>query len=95
MKQSKLDLSRFPQASLREGFSPIQHRPRLSRELGGPEIYVKREDLDGLGGGGNKLRKLEFLIGEAQASGADTIITVGGRQSNHARLTAQRLLVQV
>ncbi|WP_168792752.1 D-cysteine desulfhydrase family protein [Paraburkholderia aromaticivorans] len=88
MKQSKLDLSRFPQASLREGFSPIQHRPRLSRELGGPEIYVKREDLDGLGGGGNKLRKLEFLIGEAQASGADTIITVGGRQSNHARLTA-------
>jgi len=88
MKQSKLDLSRFPQTSLRDGPSPIQHLPRLSRELGGAEIYVKREDLDGLGGGGNKLRKLEFLFGEAQAAGADTIITVGGRQSNHARLTA-------
>jgi L-cysteate sulfo-lyase len=62
--------------------------PRLSQHLGGAEIYVKREDVDGLGGGGNKLRKLEFLIGEAQAAGADTIITVGGRQSNHARLTA-------
>ncbi|MFM0295144.1 MULTISPECIES: D-cysteine desulfhydrase family protein [Paraburkholderia] len=88
MKQSKLDLSRFPQASLRDGPSPIQHLPRLSRKLDGPGIYVKRDDLDGLGGGGNKLRKLEFLIGEALASGADTIITVGGRQSNHARLTA-------
>ena len=88
MTQSKLDLSRFPQTSLRDGPSPIQHLPRLSRELGGADIYVKREDLDGLGGGGNKLRKLEFLVGEAQAAGADTIITVGGRQSNHARLTA-------
>jgi len=88
MKQTKLDLSRFPRTSLRDGPSPIQHLPRLSHKLGGADIYVKREDLDGLGGGGNKLRKLEFLIGEAQASGADTIITVGGRQSNHARLTA-------
>jgi D-cysteine desulfhydrase len=51
-------------------------------------VFVKREDLNGLGGGGNKLRKLEFLIGEALARGADTIITVGARQSNHARLTA-------
>ncbi|CAG9261647.1 D-cysteine desulfhydrase family protein [Paraburkholderia caribensis] len=88
MKQSKLDLSRFPRATLRDGPSPIQHLPRLSRALNGPEIYVKRDDLDGLGGGGNKLRKLEFLLGEALAAGADTIITVGGRQSNHARLTA-------
>jgi D-cysteine desulfhydrase len=82
------DLSRFPKAQLRDGPSPIVALPRLSQHLGGAEIYVKREDLDGLGGGGNKLRKLEFLIGEAQAAGADTIITVGGRQSNHARLTA-------
>lgn len=49
---------------------------------------MKRDDLNGLGGGGNKLRKLEFLMGEALARGADTIITVGARQSNHARLTA-------
>ncbi|MFL9875949.1 D-cysteine desulfhydrase family protein [Paraburkholderia megapolitana] len=82
------DLSRFPKAQLRDGPSPIVALPRLSRHLGGADIYVKREDVDGLGGGGNKLRKLEFLIGEAQAMGADTVITVGGRQSNHARLTA-------
>ena len=82
------DLSRFARTPLRGGPSPIQHLPRLSQKLGGADIFVKREDLDGLGGGGSKLRKLEFLIGEAEARGADTIITVGGRQSNHARLTA-------
>jgi D-cysteine desulfhydrase len=83
-----LDLSAFPRRALLEGPTPIQHLPRLSAHLGGADIYVKREDVTGLGGGGNKLRKLEFLIGEALARGADTIITVGARQSNHARLTA-------
>ena len=53
-----------------------------------PPIYVKRDDLMGIGGGGNKLRKLEFLIGEALAQGSDTFITTGARQSNHARLSA-------
>ncbi|WP_027797129.1 D-cysteine desulfhydrase family protein [Paraburkholderia acidipaludis] len=85
---SQLDLSRFPRHALLEGPTPIQLLPRLSAHLGGINIYVKRDDLNGLGGGGNKLRKLEFLIGEALAGGADTIITVGARQSNHARLTA-------
>lgn len=85
---SKLDLSKFPRFNLLEGPSPIQHLTRLSQHLGGVDIFVKREDLNGVGGGGNKLRKLEFLIGEALANGADTIITVGARQSNHARLTA-------
>jgi L-cysteate sulfo-lyase len=84
----KLDLSKFPRRVLLEGPTPIQHLPRLSAYLGGVKIFVKRDDLNGLGGGGNKLRKLEFLIGEAVAAGADTIITVGARQSNHARLTA-------
>jgi D-cysteine desulfhydrase len=51
-------------------------------------LYVKRDDIANIGGGGNKLRKLEFLIGEARAQAADTFITVGGLQSNHARLTA-------
>ena len=83
-----LDLSRFPRRTLLDGPTPIQHLARLSARLGGADIYVKREDLTGLGGGGNKLRKLEFLIGEALARGADTVITVGARQSNHARLTA-------
>lgn len=84
----KLDFSRFPRRVLLEGPTPIQHLPRLSAGLRGVNVFVKRDDLNGLGGGGNKLRKLEFLIGEALAGGADTIITVGARQSNHARLTA-------
>lgn len=85
---SRLDLSRFARHNLLEGPTPIQHLARLSGHLGGAQIYVKRDDLNGLGGGGSKLRKLEFLIGEALTAGADTIVTVGARQSNHARLTA-------
>jgi D-cysteine desulfhydrase family pyridoxal phosphate-dependent enzyme len=56
--------------------------------MGGPRLFVKRDDLTGLGLGGNKLRKLEFLLGEALAQGADTVLTVGALQSNHARQTA-------
>jgi L-cysteate sulfo-lyase len=83
-----LDLSKHTRHALLEGPTPVQPLPRLSELFGGVNIYVKRDDLTGLGGGGNKLRKLEFLMGEALAMGADTIITVGARQSNHARLTA-------
>lgn len=83
-----LDLSAFPRYELMEGPTPIQHLSRLSKLLGDVDIYVKRDDVMGLGGGGSKLRKLEFLLGEALAQGADTIVTVGARQSNHARLTA-------
>ena len=61
---------------------------RLSRELGGPEIWIKRDDCTGLSTGGNKTRKLEFLMAEAQAQGADMVITQGATQSNHARQTA-------
>lgn len=82
------DLSPFPRTDLLEGPTPIQRLARLSEKLGGVNVFVKRDDLTGLGMGGNKLRKLEFLIGEALAQRADTIITVGARQSNHARLTA-------
>lgn len=82
-------LSDFETYPLLEGSTPIQRLRRLERALGcSVQIYVKRDDLMGLGGGGNKLRKLEFLIGEAQSKGCDTIITTGGLQSNHARLTA-------
>jgi L-cysteate sulfo-lyase len=87
-RHSTFDLNRFPRTDLLEGVTPIQHLERLSDKLGGVNIFVKRDDLTGLGMGGNKLRKLEFLIGEAMAQRADTIITVGARQSNHARLTA-------
>ena len=85
---SSLDLTAHPRYALMDGPTPVQHLSRLSRLLGDVDIYVKRDDLTGLGGGGSKLRKLEFLMGEALAQGADTIITVGARQSNHARLTA-------
>ena len=68
--------------------TPIERLDRLSAALGGPTIYVKRDDLlMGLAGGGNKVRKLEFLVAEALAQGADTLITTGAVQSNHCRLT--------
>ncbi len=83
-----MDLSRFPRLSLARLPTPIEPLLRLSTHLGGPQLFVKRDDLTGLGLGGNKLRKLEFLLGEAQAMGADTVLTVGALQSNHARQTA-------
>ena len=61
--------------------------PELSRELGGARIFIKRDDCTGLATGGNKTRKLEFLVGDALAAGADTLITEGGVQSNHCRQT--------
>jgi L-cysteate sulfo-lyase len=80
---------RFARTKLLEEVTPVQRLDRLERELGSAaRIYVKRDDLMGLGAGGNKLRKLEFLLGEALSHGCDTFITVGGLQSNHARLSA-------
>ena len=70
--------------------TPLEPAPRLARALGlGPEdLWIKRDDLTGLGGGGNKVRKLEWLCGAAVAEGATTLVTTGAAQSNHARLTA-------
>jgi D-cysteine desulfhydrase family pyridoxal phosphate-dependent enzyme len=68
--------------------TPVESLPRLSTELGGPHIIVKRDDLTGLALGGNKTRKLDYLLAEAQANGARTIITAGAVQSNHCRQTA-------
>ena len=68
--------------------TPLAPLERLSRELGGPRIWVKRDDLTGLAGGGNKTRKLEFLLADALERGADTVMTAGTVQSNHARQTA-------
>lgn len=68
--------------------TPIEPMPRLGAALKGPQLYVKRDDLTGLALGGNKTRKLEFLLAEAQAHGARTLITVGAAQSNHCRQTA-------
>ena len=81
-------LNDFPRVPLAHLPTPLEHLPRLSRHLGGPEIYVKRDDCTGLASGGNKTRKLEFSMAEALQQGADTIITVGAVQSNHVRQTA-------
>jgi D-cysteine desulfhydrase family pyridoxal phosphate-dependent enzyme len=68
--------------------TPIEELKSLSRELGGPEILIKRDDQTGLALGGNKTRKLEFLVGQALEQGADTLVTAGAAQSNHCRQTA-------
>jgi L-cysteate sulfo-lyase len=83
-----MHLSRFPRVALAHLPTPIEHLSRLSEALGGPDIFVKRDDCTGLATGGNKTRKLEFLMADAQARDADTIITQGAVQSNHARQTA-------
>jgi D-cysteine desulfhydrase family pyridoxal phosphate-dependent enzyme len=80
-----ITLPRVPLAHLP---TPIHPLPRLSAELGGPQLWIKRDDLTGLAFGGNKTRKLEFLLAEAQAHGARTLITRGAIQSNHCRQTA-------
>ncbi|MEV4320071.1 D-cysteine desulfhydrase family protein [Actinocrispum sp. NPDC049592] len=83
-----VDLSGYPRVVLGQWPTALEDCPRLTEALGGPRILVKRDDVNGLGVGGNKLRKLEFLIGEARESGVDTVITFGALQSNHARQTA-------
>ncbi|UVI37348.1 D-cysteine desulfhydrase [Brevibacterium spongiae] len=80
-------LNPFPRRSYTDGPTPLEHLPRLSAELGGPQIWIKRDDRLGLAQGGNKTRKLEFLVADALSKGADALITVGGVQSNHCRLT--------
>ena len=82
-----MDLSRFPRRQYTQGFSPIEFLPNFTRALGGPKVWIKRDDMLGLAPGGNKTRKLEFLMGDALAKGADTLITCGAPQSNHCRIT--------
>jgi len=82
-----MNLAKFPRRRYTAGPTPIERIPRFSKALGGPNIYVKRDDLLGLTAGGNKTRKLEFLVAEALAQRADTLITCGAIQSNHCRLT--------
>ncbi len=83
-----MHLARFPRLHFAHLPTPLERLDRLSRALGGPEIWIKRDDCTGLSTGGNKTRKLEFLMAEAEAAGADMVITQGATQSNHARQTA-------
>jgi len=78
----------LPRFALAQLPTPIAKLERLSRELAGPELLIKRDDQTGLALGGNKTRKLEFLVGDALAQGADTLVTLGAVQSNHCRQTA-------
>lgn len=83
-----LDLDRFPRIDLCHGPTPIEPMPQLTERLGGPGLYVKRDDCTGLATGGNKTRKLEFLLGDALHRNADMLVTQGAVQSNHVRQTA-------
>lgn len=83
-----MHIARFPRRFLAHLPTPLEKLERLSKELGGPEIWIKRDDCTGLSTGGNKTRKLEFLMAEAELQGADIVITQGATQSNHARQTA-------
>jgi D-cysteine desulfhydrase len=82
-----MNLATFPRRRYTAGQTPLEFLPRFSQALGGPDIFIKRDDLLGLTSGGNKTRKLEFLLADALAQGADTLITCGAVQSNHCRLT--------
>jgi D-cysteine desulfhydrase len=82
-----MHLARFPRRRYTHGYTPIEFLEHLTDHLGGARIYTKRDDLLGLAGGGNKTRKLEFVVADALAQGADTLITCGAVQSNHCRLT--------
>lgn len=82
-----MNLARFPRRRYTQGWTPIERLPRFSEAIGGPAIHIKRDDLLGLTAGGNKARKLEFLVADALARGADTLITCGAIQSNHCRMT--------
>lgn len=78
----------LPRVSLGYFPTPLEELPRLARHLGIARLLVKRDDQTGLAGGGNKTRKLEFLVADALAQGADTLVTAGAAQSNHCRQTA-------
>lgn len=88
VKESSHDLEQFPRISLCHQPTPIEPMMRLGAKLGGPNLYIKRDDCTGLATGGNKTRKLEFLVGEAIAQNADMLVTQGAVQSNHVRQTA-------
>ena len=83
-----MHLARFPRVKLCHAPTPLEFMPNLTKLLDGPQLWIKRDDCTGVATGGNKNRKLEFLLGEAMAQGADHLVTQGAVQSNHVRQTA-------
>jgi 1-aminocyclopropane-1-carboxylate deaminase len=86
--QIRQQLNKLPHFSLTQLPTPIHRLSNFGKHIDCAELWIKRDDLSGLAGGGNKTRKLEFLVGDALKSGADTLLTVGAIQSNHTRQTA-------
>ena len=87
MLKKMKDFNLIPRVEITHAPTPLEFAPRLSAEIG-CNLFIKRDDCTGLGGGGNKTRKLEYLLADARQQGADTLVTIGGLQSNHARQTA-------
>lgn len=83
-----MHLARFPRVKLCHAPTPLEKMTNLSKKLGGPTLWIKRDDCTGIATGGNKVRKLEFLMGEALQQGATHVVTQGAVQSNHVRQTA-------
>lgn len=83
-----MQLGRLPRLKVAALPTPLEEAPSLSAYLGGPRLMVKRDDITGLAFGGSKVRKIEYLMGEAVDRGCDVVVTVGAVQSNHARVTA-------
>jgi D-cysteine desulfhydrase len=94
MEDLIMNLAKFPRRRYTVGYTPMHRLARLSAHLGGPDLYIKRDDCLGLSGGGNKTRKLEFVVAEALSQGCDTLITCGAVQSNHCRLTLSAAVVE-
>jgi L-cysteate sulfo-lyase len=88
LEEEDMLTDKLPRVRLAHLPTPLEEMPRLTRALGGPRLFIKRDDQTGLATGGNKARKLEFSLGEALRTGADTVVTLGAVQSNHARQTA-------
>lgn len=88
MSDIRAAIERLPRFSLAALPTPLEDLPALTRHLGGPRILMKRDDLTGFALGGNKSRKLEFLVADALRKGCTTLLTAGAAQSNHCRQTA-------
>ena len=84
-----MHMSRYPRVKLAHLPTPLEPMKNLSKTLGGPNLWIKRDDCNGLSSGGNKTRKLEFLMGDAIEKGADTIVIQGATQTNHGRQQVQ------
>jgi L-cysteate sulfo-lyase len=83
-----MNLDAFARVDLCHAPTPLEFMPRLTQQLGGPQLWIKRDDCTGMGLGGNKARKLEFLLGQAQQQQYNHVVTLGAVQSNHVRQTA-------